>query len=241
MVGRSRSSAVTRPSSIRSVVVLPAPLGPRNPVTVPGSTVEGQPVDRPDRPELLREQTHFDHPCSLGGCRPSAGEAGQGRDDEAAESGEVVATLLYGDRRQPEGSEGEPGLVVAVDRDEQRALGIVPGGIDAEGRRQRRSTEAETAPAMRLTAPSQPASPVPEPEGHCDSRRTQRLRRARRRTRRSAGTIRRRGRRARCRSTRRRGRRRSPACRCRGGRRCRSPRPARPPGRATPARRSPRC
>src|ERR1700712_2030132 len=31
--------AETRPKSIRSVVVLPAPLGPRNPVIWPGSTV----------------------------------------------------------------------------------------------------------------------------------------------------------------------------------------------------------
>ena len=30
----------TRPSTIRSVVVLPAPLGPRKPVTEPGSTVK---------------------------------------------------------------------------------------------------------------------------------------------------------------------------------------------------------
>src|ERR671911_721454 len=31
---------VTRPSSMRRVVVLPAPLGPRKPVTEPGSTVK---------------------------------------------------------------------------------------------------------------------------------------------------------------------------------------------------------
>jgi len=31
---------VTSPSSIRSVVVLPAPFGPRNPVTVPGRTAK---------------------------------------------------------------------------------------------------------------------------------------------------------------------------------------------------------
>ncbi len=30
---------MTRPSTIRNVVVLPAPLGPRNPVTVPAATV----------------------------------------------------------------------------------------------------------------------------------------------------------------------------------------------------------
>src|SRR5689334_22512027 len=33
-------SGCTRPSTMRSVVVLPAPFGPRNPVTEPGSTVK---------------------------------------------------------------------------------------------------------------------------------------------------------------------------------------------------------
>jgi hypothetical protein len=36
----SPASGVTRPSSIRNVVALPAPLGPRNPVIEPASTVK---------------------------------------------------------------------------------------------------------------------------------------------------------------------------------------------------------
>ena len=38
--GRALRSASTRPRSMRSVVVLPAPLGPRNPTTLPCSTVK---------------------------------------------------------------------------------------------------------------------------------------------------------------------------------------------------------
>jgi hypothetical protein len=47
------ASGVTKPSSIRSVVVFPAPLGPRNPVIEPGSTVK------------LRSSTAFTAPKRL--------------------------------------------------------------------------------------------------------------------------------------------------------------------------------
>jgi hypothetical protein len=37
------ASGMTSPASIRSVVVLPAPFGPRNPVTSPGAAVKLSP------------------------------------------------------------------------------------------------------------------------------------------------------------------------------------------------------
>jgi hypothetical protein len=43
------------------VVVLPAPFGPRKPVTRPGRTVKAQIVDRGDRAEALAEPVHLDH------------------------------------------------------------------------------------------------------------------------------------------------------------------------------------
>ena len=46
---------VTRPSSIRRVVVLPAPLGPRKPVTAPCAHVEAEVVDGDDVAEALGE------------------------------------------------------------------------------------------------------------------------------------------------------------------------------------------
>ena len=39
------SVAAVSPSRIRSVVVLPAPFGPRKPQTLPAGTLEAQPVD----------------------------------------------------------------------------------------------------------------------------------------------------------------------------------------------------
>src|SRR4051812_23359671 len=49
----------TRPSSIRGVVVLPAPLGPRKPVTRPGSTVKDRSLTAARSPYCLvsRETT----------------------------------------------------------------------------------------------------------------------------------------------------------------------------------------
>ena len=44
---------LTRPSSIRRVVVLPAPFGPRKPVTAPCAGGEAQVVDRGDVAEAL--------------------------------------------------------------------------------------------------------------------------------------------------------------------------------------------
>src|SRR4029450_11091321 len=43
----------TRPSSMRSVVVLPAPLGPRNPVTVPCATSKLRLSNPPTTPQPL--------------------------------------------------------------------------------------------------------------------------------------------------------------------------------------------
>ena len=51
---------VTRPSSIRSVVVLPAPLGPRNPVTLPGCDVEAEVVDGDDVAEAFGQAVYLD-------------------------------------------------------------------------------------------------------------------------------------------------------------------------------------
>ena len=50
---RSPASGVTRPTSIRRVVVLPAPLGPRKPVTRPGRTEKDRPSTARHVAELL--------------------------------------------------------------------------------------------------------------------------------------------------------------------------------------------
>jgi hypothetical protein len=50
-----------RPSSIRSMVVLPAPFGPRNPVTVPAPGTEAHIVNRQHRPETLGQPAYLDH------------------------------------------------------------------------------------------------------------------------------------------------------------------------------------
>src|SRR6476620_5160334 len=57
--------ARTRPSSMRSVVVLPLPFGPRNPVTRPGSTSKSRwstAVNEPNR--LVRPRTSMRPPHS---------------------------------------------------------------------------------------------------------------------------------------------------------------------------------
>ena len=59
--GRPKISALpalgfVSPSSIRSVVVLPAPFGPRKPVIVPGRERERERVDREYRPKPLRQR-----------------------------------------------------------------------------------------------------------------------------------------------------------------------------------------
>ena len=58
--GAVPASGRTRPSRARRVVVLPAPLGPRNPVIGAGVDREGQVVDRGDASEALREPVDLD-------------------------------------------------------------------------------------------------------------------------------------------------------------------------------------
>jgi len=52
---------LTRPSSIVSVVVLPAPLGPGKPVTAPGRAEKLSPSDSAHRPEGLGQTVGLDH------------------------------------------------------------------------------------------------------------------------------------------------------------------------------------
>ena len=61
---------VTRLSSMRSVVVLPAPFGPRKPVTRPGAHGERQVVHRPDVLVLLRQAGHDDLTVAGGASLP---------------------------------------------------------------------------------------------------------------------------------------------------------------------------
>ena len=66
VAGRRARGACPRPggespTSIRSVVVLPAPLGPRKPVTVPGSQRKRDVADDGAAAEALREAVGFDH------------------------------------------------------------------------------------------------------------------------------------------------------------------------------------
>src|SRR6266702_1038629 len=72
------ASGVTSPASIRSVVVLPAPLGPRNPVTRPGKTSNDTPstaVTGPTRLTSPRISIILPAPAAHGWRR----EAGRGR------------------------------------------------------------------------------------------------------------------------------------------------------------------
>ena len=55
------SSGLTRPSSIRSVVVFPAPFGPRNPTTSPASTVKLSRSTASTWPNRLGQAAYFDH------------------------------------------------------------------------------------------------------------------------------------------------------------------------------------
>src|SRR4051812_12135093 len=65
----------TRPSSIRRVVVLPAPLGPRKPVTRPGSTVKDRSLTAARSPYCLVSRETTTRP----GSPPVAGASGDVR------------------------------------------------------------------------------------------------------------------------------------------------------------------
>ena len=52
---------VMKPASMRMVVDLPAPLGPRKPSTSPGSTREGEVVDGQQAVVVLGEVLRLDH------------------------------------------------------------------------------------------------------------------------------------------------------------------------------------
>jgi hypothetical protein len=58
---------------IRIVVVLPAPFGPTNPNSCPGSTREREPVERDDVAVAARQVDDLEHPdsrsASAAGCR----------------------------------------------------------------------------------------------------------------------------------------------------------------------------
>src|SRR4051812_42815526 len=64
------ASGRTRPTSIRNVVVFPAPLGPRNPVIVPGSTVKVRPSTAVTAPKVLVRPDATIRPSSSGIPRP---------------------------------------------------------------------------------------------------------------------------------------------------------------------------
>ena len=51
------------------VVVLPAPFGPRKPVTLPCIDGKAQVVHRQDRPEPFGEVPRFDHLLACSSCR----------------------------------------------------------------------------------------------------------------------------------------------------------------------------
>src|SRR4051812_7882619 len=84
-------SGWTSPSSMRSVVVLPAPLGPRKPVTLPGSTTKLSWSTARTLPNVLVRA-----PTTI---RPSKGGSGA-----AAEAGAASGTGLL--RRRSQGNPG---------------------------------------------------------------------------------------------------------------------------------------
>ena len=74
----------TSPSSMRSEVVFPAPFGPRKPVTAPGRTGRGQPVDGQRRAEALGQPVEVQ--------RGAHGAPSQDHQATLAEPGERPAT-----------------------------------------------------------------------------------------------------------------------------------------------------
>ena len=176
-------------------------------------------------------------------CRPrrtlrrsrSGVETPERRHDELADRVEVVAALLDDHRRQAERAEQRAGRAVAVGGD--RAAGS-PGrrrGVDAERDDERRGA-AVARPLAERRRPRSSQSLVAGARaraGGCGWRPRRRRRRARPRSPRKCGNqpgagvdVDRAGQDAGV------ARRRSTACRCRGGRRCRSPPPGRPRARA---------
>src|SRR4051812_27408895 len=108
------SVALTRPSRIRSVVVFPAPFGPRKAVMCPRSTVkERSSTATVDPNRLLTPLT------SIAGTRRHGSEAGGGSDDEAV-AHRVLADHARLDELQqvsrPAGLRARPGEAVAAER-----------------------------------------------------------------------------------------------------------------------------
>ena len=83
-----RPSTASSPSSMRIVVDLPAPLGPTNPVTRPGSTVKRQPVHCQRRSVPLAELASLDHLLSRSG-----GQAVSPPDIPAARTAAITGCL----------------------------------------------------------------------------------------------------------------------------------------------------
>src|SRR4051812_16631311 len=98
MVARPAVGA-TSPSSIRSVVVLPAPFGPRNPVTRPGSTVKDRSLTAARSPyRLVSPETTIrpGSPVVAGICQvvgSSAGSTGRVRNCSLIAGADPVARL----------------------------------------------------------------------------------------------------------------------------------------------------
>ena len=226
----------TSPRRQRSVVVLPAPLGPRKPVTRPGWTRKDRSSTAWTSPKVLvsPEISIMGPACtrslpSVSLRTRSSGssfERPEEGDHELADRRQVVAPLLDVDGGQAERGEQPTGGGVP--------LGATPaaGSRGRAARRPRPGTRrardascAVTASHSRSTAASQTSSPGARRQREVHGGAGPRAGAASRpRTRRSAGTSRLRGRRAATRRARHPGRRTSPGCRCRGGRRRRRPR-----------------
>ncbi len=184
---------------------------------------------------MSRDYPGADPKVNYAGCARPSRNAGH----ESPDRREVVAAFLDDHGREPKRAEPPPGLPVAVDGDEQWAVRVAGGRIDAEC--DTSASTPSTQLARSATAASQSSSAVPGASGRLRFAPAPAPAPSSARCRGSAGTSRHADRRGPSPSARRRAPRRSPARRCRGGRRRRRSQRVRRRCRVVAAPRSRRC
>ena len=126
---RGRRSGCTSPSTIRSVVVLPAPFGPRKPVTEPGSTVKlSRSTARTLPPNtLVRSSTTI---C-----------AGGAVSTRSCGHPTMITAVMTGGARRPRGVGGWCGRTGREAHGAARCAGLLPRGPDRACRPGQRSAD----------------------------------------------------------------------------------------------------
>ena len=162
---RSRRGPV-RPRTQRIVVDLPAPLGPRNPVTRPGSDGHGEVVDGDAGAVVLGEAVDLDHPSSM--------DSAAARPEEARPVGTPLAPPFTpfdrrGARCRPSGSATgppkplDPGAPMPPARqpDQSAPKTVSPTGVAYEGPKGGRDPRGQAGTrSPRRTACAFPTRPL---------------------------------------------------------------------------------